>query len=68
MGDEVTLDIRDEGRGFDPLAVPPRTGSGGFGLDGMRARAQRIAGTLAVESEPSQGTAISARVPLVRHD
>ncbi|MEV8550761.1 sensor histidine kinase [Streptomyces glaucescens] len=68
MGDEVTLDIRDDGRGFSPLAVPPRTGSGGFGLDGMRARAQRVAGTLAIESEPSQGTAISARVPLVRHD
>ncbi|MEU3818320.1 sensor histidine kinase [Streptomyces sp. NPDC030392] len=68
MGDEVTLDIRDDGRGFDPLAVPPRTGTGGFGLDGMRARAERIAGTVAVESEPGQGTAISARVPLVRHD
>ncbi|MFJ8697160.1 sensor histidine kinase, partial [Streptomyces roseolilacinus] len=24
MGDEVTLDVRDDGRGFDPLAVPPR--------------------------------------------
>ncbi len=68
MEDEVTLDVRDDGRGFDPLAVPPRTGTGGFGLDGMRVRAERIAGTLAVESEVGQGTAISARVPLVRHD
>ncbi|MER6916141.1 sensor histidine kinase [Streptomyces sp. NPDC000594] len=67
MGDEVTLDIRDDGRGFDPLAAVPRTGSGGFGLDGMRARAERVAGALAVESEPGQGTAISAHVPLVRH-
>ncbi|MEU0806073.1 sensor histidine kinase [Streptomyces sp. NPDC005970] len=69
MGDEVTLDIRDDGHGFAPLAVAPRTGTstGGFGLDGMRARAERIAGTVAIESEPGQGTAISARVPLVRH-
>ncbi|MFE9881333.1 sensor histidine kinase [Streptomyces sp. NPDC005784] len=67
MGDEVTLDVRDDGRGFDPLAVPARTGTGGFGLDGMRARAERIAGSLAVESEPGHGTALSARVPLVRH-
>lgn len=67
MGDEVTLDVRDDGRGFDPLAVVPRTGTGGFGLDGMRARAERVAGAVAVESEPGQGTAISARVPLVRH-
>ncbi|MGQ4386057.1 sensor histidine kinase [Streptomyces sp. SAS_270] len=68
MGEEVLLDIRDDGRGFDPLAVPARTGSGGFGLDGMRARAERIAGALTVESEPGHGTAVSARVPLVRHD
>ncbi|MPY59925.1 sensor histidine kinase [Streptomyces spongiae] len=67
MGDEVTLDVRDDGLGFDPLAVVPRTGTGGFGLDGMRARAERVAGAVAVESEPGQGTAISARVPLVRH-
>jgi signal transduction histidine kinase len=68
LGDEVILDIRDDGQGFDPLAVPARTRAGGFGLDGMRARAERIAGSLAVESEPGHGTALSARVPLVRHD
>lgn len=68
MVDEVTLDVRDDGHGFDLLAVPARTGTGGFGLDGMRARAERIAGSLTVESEPGHGTAVSARVPLVRHD
>ncbi|MFE2579031.1 sensor histidine kinase [Streptomyces sp. NPDC059378] len=68
MGDEVTLDVRDDGTGFDPERLPRRTRTGGFGLDGMRARAERIAGSLAVESEPGHGTALSARVPLVRHD
>ncbi|WP_149828911.1 sensor histidine kinase [Streptomyces tailanensis] len=68
LGDDVILDIRDDGRGFDPLTVPERTHTGGFGLDGMRARAERIAGSFTVESEPGQGTALSARVPLVRHD
>lgn len=68
MGDEVTLDVRDDGRGFDSLAAVPRTRSGGFGLDGMRRRTERIAGTITVESEAGQGTAVSARVPLVRHD
>ncbi|WP_408645942.1 sensor histidine kinase [Streptomyces odonnellii] len=67
MGDEISLDVRDDGRGFDPLSVAPRSGTGGFGLDGMRARAERIAGTVTVESEEGQGTAVSARVPLVRH-
>ncbi|MDF2271802.1 sensor histidine kinase [Streptomyces coacervatus] len=68
LGDEVILDIRDDGTGFDPLALPARTRAGGFGLDGMRARAERIAGSLTVESEPGHGTALSARVPLVRHE
>ncbi|MFD9814951.1 sensor histidine kinase [Streptomyces sp. NPDC059080] len=67
MGDEVSLDIRDDGRGFDPLALPPRSATGGFGLGGMRARAERVAGTVDIESEPGGGTAVSARVPLVRH-
>jgi signal transduction histidine kinase len=68
MGDEVTLDIRDDGRGFDPLTARECGPGGGFGLDGMRARAERIAGSLTVEAEPGHGTAVSARVPLVRHD
>ncbi|MGC4943818.1 sensor histidine kinase [Kribbella sp. DT2] len=67
IDDEVTLDIRDDGKGFDPLAGPSRSSTGGFGLDGMRARAERIAGSLTVESEPGAGTALSARVPLVPH-
>ncbi|QGZ51102.1 sensor histidine kinase [Streptomyces sp. QHH-9511] len=67
MGDEITLDVRDDGMGFDPAAVPARTGGGGFGLDGMRARAERLTGSVALETGPGEGTAISARVPLVRH-
>ncbi|MCP2311986.1 ATP-binding protein [Kitasatospora paracochleata] len=67
MDDEVSLDVRDDGRGFDPAHRPAPTVHGGFGLAGMRARAERVAGVLEVESEPGYGTAISARVPLVRH-
>lgn len=58
MEDVVTLDVRDDGVGFD-LSSP----SSGFGLTAMRHRVHRLAGALAVESEPGQGTAISARVP-----
>ncbi|MEV6352410.1 sensor histidine kinase [Streptomyces hydrogenans] len=68
MGDEVVLDIRDDGRGFDPAAPPARDSHGGFGLDGMRARAERLAGELGIESAPGEGTAVSVRVPLARHD
>lgn len=65
MEDLVSLDVRDDGAGFDPAA--PRTSheDGGFGLAAMRERLHRIAGTLEVESEPGGGTAISAIVPAV---
>ncbi|MEU8762198.1 sensor histidine kinase [Streptomyces sp. NPDC048659] len=68
MGDEITLDVRDDGRGFDPAALPARHRTGGFGLAGMRARAERLAGALTLEAEPGMGTAVSARVPLAPHD
>ncbi|MDQ0382240.1 signal transduction histidine kinase [Amycolatopsis thermophila] len=60
MEDQVTLDVRDDGAGFDPA----RRGDG-FGLTGMLQRVQRLAGTLAVESEPGGGTAISASLPAI---
>ncbi|MFI8433028.1 sensor histidine kinase [Streptomyces sp. NPDC079020] len=66
MDDELALDVRDDGRGFDPDAVPPAGRTGGFGLGGMRARAERVAGSVDVESAPGRGTAVSARLPLVR--
>jgi len=64
MGDVVTLDVRDDGVGFE---VPDSAASAGagFGLTAMRQRVSRVAGTLAVESEPGGGTAISARVPAI---
>ncbi|AQZ69144.1 hypothetical protein BKM31_53625 [[Actinomadura] parvosata subsp. kistnae] len=56
--ESVLLDIRDDGRGFDPQRP-----ADGFGLDGMRQRARGVGGTLTVESEPGQGTTIAAAVP-----
>lgn len=66
IDDEVTLDVRDNGRGFDPGRAPRPSDKGGFGLDGMQVRAGRVGGVVGIESEPGGGTAISARVPLVR--
>ncbi|TXS48815.1 sensor histidine kinase [Streptomyces sp. t39] len=65
MGEEVVLDVCDDGLGFDPSALPERDTASGFGLEGMRARAERLAGELTVESEPGLGTAVSAHVPSV---
>jgi signal transduction histidine kinase len=65
MEDLVTLDVRDDGAGFDPARARAEESDGGYGLTAMRERVQRIAGTLAVESEPGAGTAISACVPAI---
>ncbi|MBP2330528.1 signal transduction histidine kinase [Kibdelosporangium banguiense] len=61
MEDLVTLDVRDDGVGFDPEVVK----SDGYGLMTMRQRVSRLAGALAVESEPGGGTAVSASVPAI---
>ncbi|WP_250037858.1 sensor histidine kinase [Paractinoplanes maris] len=66
MDDQVTLDVRDDGVGFQPGARrSPASADGGFGLAGMRRRVQRLAGRLDIESEPGGGTAISASVPAI---
>jgi signal transduction histidine kinase len=74
MDEDVVLDVRDDGRGFDqarPVPEPvyayaaggPPAPHGGFGLIAMRQRIEDLSGTLQVESEPGAGTAISACVP-----
>jgi signal transduction histidine kinase len=63
MEDEVALDVRDDGIGFDPAGLPVSADGGGFGLTAMRQRVERLSGTLEIESESGAGTAISACVP-----
>ncbi len=60
--DVVMLDIVDDGAGF----APGDRGDGtGFGLEAMRQRVHRVAGTLAIESTPGGGTAVNAQVPAI---
>ncbi len=59
----ILLTVRDDGRGFEVNA--PRSG-GGFGLQGMRERVERLGGRLEVESRPGEGCVVRARVPLAR--
>ncbi|MGG5172379.1 sensor histidine kinase [Pseudarthrobacter sp. J1738] len=66
---EVTLDVFDDGAGFDPLAtaaeVARRADGSGVGLASLRERAKALGGTLNVESSPGEGTVIAVRLPLV---
>jgi signal transduction histidine kinase len=66
MEDLVTLDVRDDGVGFEPETKRVNgSADSGYGLAGMRQRVQRLAGQLEIESEPGGGTAISASVPAI---
>jgi signal transduction histidine kinase len=66
MEDLVTLDVLDDGVGFEPDTKRANgSRNGGFGLAGMRQRVQRLAGSLEIESEPGGGTVISATVPAI---
>ncbi|MBL9145107.1 MAG: sensor histidine kinase [Verrucomicrobiaceae bacterium] len=59
--DFVTLEVCDDGRGFDPASKQAEVGH--FGLSGMKERADKIAAHLHIESRPGQGTRIRVQVP-----
>jgi signal transduction histidine kinase/HAMP domain-containing protein len=59
-GEQVVLEVMDDGRGFDP-DVP--SGRGGLGLTSMRERAERMGGTLAIRAAPGKGTTVLVTVP-----
>ncbi|MCX4584458.1 sensor histidine kinase [Streptomyces sp. NBC_01481] len=68
LDDQVVLDIADDGRGFEPSGArtDAPVGDRGHGLPAMRARVRQLGGTLTVESTPSDGTVLSAAIPLER--
>ncbi|HPH95875.1 MAG TPA: sensor histidine kinase [Anaerolineaceae bacterium] len=57
---ELLLEIKDDGKGFDPASVP----SGHYGLIGMSERARLAQGSFSVDSQPGVGTTIKVRIPM----
>ncbi|WP_436844111.1 sensor histidine kinase [Streptomyces subrutilus] len=74
LGDQVVLDVADDGHGFTEPGAGTGTGTGsgtgsgdarrGHGLPAMRARVRQLGGTLTIESTPGEGTVLSAAIPL----
>jgi len=56
----VQIVVADDGRGFDPGALPQ---AGGLGLRTMAERARRVGATLQIHSRPGAGTTVELVVP-----
>jgi signal transduction histidine kinase len=52
----LTLEITDNGRGFDPASA--QQAAAGFGLSGMMERAQHLGGRFSISSSPGAGTTV----------
>jgi two-component system, NarL family, sensor histidine kinase UhpB len=63
--DDVTISIRDDGRGFDRAVIPESDGRGlGLGIFGMEERVALVGGRFRIWSRPGVGTEIFAFIPL----
>lgn len=66
VGPTVEIEVRDDGRGFDPAAVQIRAAAGEcVGLSGMAERVSLVGGRLTIESAPGEGTLVRAQFPVL---
>ena len=59
---ELTLEVRDNGAGFEPAAVFAREDRH-YGLVGMRERVESVGGDFHLDSAPGKGTDLKVRIP-----
>lgn len=63
----MSFSIQDDGIGFDMSAAKKKVESNHFGLLNLKLRAERMSGTLTLDSSPGNGTTISGSIP-IRND
>jgi len=65
QGDDLLLQISDDGQGFDVLKITSIEESGrGRGVFSMKERIRLLGGTCRIESQLGQGTTVRASVPM----
>lgn len=60
----VSVEVSDDGAGFDVNLSPEVRDDGGQGLLGLRDRSESIGGSIDVESQPGVGTTLRLTLPL----
>ena len=64
VNDRVRLCVKDNGCGFDPEdAMQSKDPLSGYGLKGMRDRAEVVGGSLSLDSSRGRGTAVCLELP-----
>jgi signal transduction histidine kinase len=63
-GDRIIVEVRDDGRGFDPDEPADGIGEGHLGLGALRERARLVGGDLQVFSRVGEGTRLVLALPL----
>jgi nitrate/nitrite-specific signal transduction histidine kinase len=58
-GGQISLQIQDNGRGFD---LEEANQSGGLGMSSMRERAEQMGGELTIQTNPENGTVVQVTV------
>jgi signal transduction histidine kinase len=66
MNNLVSLNVQDDGVGFDPHQRHTSTSdhSGGVGLNSMRQRVEQLGGTILLQSTPGKGATLMAALPV----
>ena len=65
---EVKFLIQDDGIGFDQDKISNKLSAGHFGLSGLKLRAERMLGTLDIDSKIGSGTKMYGAIPISSKD
>jgi len=65
---EVAFLIHDDGVGFDEDKISNKLSAGHFGLSGLKLRAERMLGTLDIDSKIGYGTKLYGSIPIYSKD
>ena len=62
-GKKITTEIKDNGKGFNPLKITEN--KDGIGLQNMKARIEMLKGKMRIDSAADRGTKVFIEIPIV---